>query len=497
MAISGFQSFRITVEIPLLLLTYSIMVQKALYTNLSIYRTCYTILDYPKENCSQLGNEDNNMTELLEPKVQPTVNHINMVQSTIQSTIPLFICIYVGLWSDRFGRKPFLIASLTGALVSAAANVLIVYFEDLTTWWFIASMMPYVLTGETGAFMLLVTTYIADITTSEQRALRLALFEVIFGLSSVFGNFSASYLFYATNYATVYLITMSLLGFSLLYTIFVLPESLKGNKEVQNSKEKIKLTNVKDLVKNIFKKRPNNGRIHLLSILGIILLQNFTIGEMTVLTLFLRAKFYWTLSKITLVNSIASILNIIGTVFSTVVLHKLLKIEEFPLVLLASISHIISNILRANATNDIYLYISYCAFAFRGMGGIMLRTVTSFIISSQEMGKVFAVISILTSLDELTANIIYPMVYNATLHTNSGIFNYMSLGMMAVGSILIIYMMNVNYAHYEPPTKEEDLDAKKNMALNNMDIFTPTQRMSLEIGTRTFSLRSITNTPIP
>lgn len=89
-----------------------------------VYRTCYAILKYNESDCSQLGNEDNNLTRWLEPKVQPTVNKINMVHSVTNSLLPLIFCIFVGTWSDKFGRKPFLILCSTGEFQKYKKQVL-------------------------------------------------------------------------------------------------------------------------------------------------------------------------------------------------------------------------------------------------------------------------------------------------------------------------------------------------------------------------------------
>ncbi|CAH1961523.1 unnamed protein product [Acanthoscelides obtectus] len=104
----------ITVELPLLLVFFSFMFTSSVYTNLVIYRTCYTILGYNQSECALLGNVDNNITEHLEKLVEPEANIIGMVKGTIGSIFSVIICIFIGPWSDRFGRKPVIVANLIG-----------------------------------------------------------------------------------------------------------------------------------------------------------------------------------------------------------------------------------------------------------------------------------------------------------------------------------------------------------------------------------------------
>lgn len=86
-------------------------------TNMLIYRTCYALLDYDESECALLGKVENETTASLERKVQPTFNYINMVSTVMNSLVPLVFCMYVGTWSDKFGRKPFMLLSLIGKLI--------------------------------------------------------------------------------------------------------------------------------------------------------------------------------------------------------------------------------------------------------------------------------------------------------------------------------------------------------------------------------------------
>lgn len=58
----------------------------------------------------------NNETEKLEKLVEPQAAVINMVRSTIESLFSVLLCLFIGPWSDRFGRKPLLIVNLIGAV---------------------------------------------------------------------------------------------------------------------------------------------------------------------------------------------------------------------------------------------------------------------------------------------------------------------------------------------------------------------------------------------
>lgn len=65
--------------------------------------------------CEKLGtNDQDNSTNELEKKVQPYANMISMTDSLISQIVPVIIALFLGPWSDRNGRKPVMLAVLSG-----------------------------------------------------------------------------------------------------------------------------------------------------------------------------------------------------------------------------------------------------------------------------------------------------------------------------------------------------------------------------------------------
>lgn len=75
---------------------------------------------------------------------------------------------------------------------------------------------------------------------------------------------------------------------------------------------------------------------------------------------------------------------------------------------------------------------------FNGLPHLMIRTVMSFIVAPEEMGKIFALLSIIMSLVGLISNLIYPSVYNATIYINSGTYNFVSLGIHIIAGLAVL-----------------------------------------------------------
>lgn len=73
-------------------------------------------MGFDKHNCSLLGNTKNNITKELEKLVEPTADIIRLVKILVDSLSAAVTCLFVGAWSDRFGRKPVLVVNIFGEM---------------------------------------------------------------------------------------------------------------------------------------------------------------------------------------------------------------------------------------------------------------------------------------------------------------------------------------------------------------------------------------------
>jgi DHA1 family tetracycline resistance protein-like MFS transporter len=133
----------------------------------------------------------------------------------------------LGRWSDRVGRRPVLILSQAGILVSyfflfsctivthwnAAAGIFLLYFSR-------------VFAGITAGNISIATAYIADITTSENRAKGMGVIGAAFGIGFVCGPAIGAFVspVFGLQYVPISAALFSATALTL--TIFTLPESL-------------------------------------------------------------------------------------------------------------------------------------------------------------------------------------------------------------------------------------------------------------------------------
>ncbi len=136
----------------------------------------------------------------------------------------------LGRLSDRYGRKPLLIMSISGTVIS----FLVLGWAKSLAVLFISRILDGLLGGNVS----LAQAYITDSTTRENRAQGLGLIGAAFGLGFIFGPALGGILSVGGNYALPAFAAAGLAALNLVGALIWLPESLPPEKRT-TSKDKI------------------------------------------------------------------------------------------------------------------------------------------------------------------------------------------------------------------------------------------------------------------
>lgn len=127
----------------------------------------------------------------------------------------------IGALSDRFGRRPVILASLFGLGI----DYLVQAFAPTIGWLFVGRLIA----GVMGASFTAANAYVADVSTPEDRAKNFGLIGVAFGLGFIFGPAMGGVLG-GFDLRLPFLVSAGLALLNWLYGFFVLPESLPAEK---------------------------------------------------------------------------------------------------------------------------------------------------------------------------------------------------------------------------------------------------------------------------
>lgn len=428
----------------------------AVLQNQELYQTCVAVYNYDEELCEpMLGVIPKNATSKdIETKVQPYVAKIIMTSSVINSVLPAFLSLFIGPWSDKFGRRPILVATFTAALLGHVITAILAAISMATPinpWIYVISSIPLALTGGTCALITMVFCLVSDVSDEGGRARRMFLVEGALGIGTLVGNLIASYILAGTGTIGVFVIAASMDLVAVLYMVIFISESLhlKHERTESHVREFFKFDLIKDLVKSCLKRRPHYDRGIIWCIIFALISTTFVQqGEANVLYLFLRNKFNLTLQEFTIFNATAIAIKMIGCGIILVLLRVLFKAPLTVVAILGLLGSFSDSLIRALAEKFWQMYLAAVAGFMGGINSPLLQAVLAGLVERTEIGKIYAVISSLQTLSPLASAPVYTGIYNSTLETYPGAFYIFSAALyfLNFALITIIYVVQRNSA---------------------------------------------------
>ncbi|KAH8261431.1 hypothetical protein KR044_009086 [Drosophila immigrans] len=511
--------------------------------NQVIYQTCTVIFHYNVSDCKLLDDKNASAEiKAIETELQPYVANLFLSRTLLESIVPAFCGLFIGSWSDHYGRKPLLIVSMIGFaasfLVTAAICELSSYYV-INPWWYIAAAVPHSMLGGNCVFSVAALCFISDITDTKTRPYRMIFMESLFFIGLTSGSLLSSFVYAATNAAVTIGISGIITTVGTLFVIFVVPESLhirqeqeakeaseaaaKGEKEmpitgadlqldcvaidcppnlmnddaaaddVECAKKKPPIDvlptpatpamtidedllakyverlppkvlaqaraqeqamvqtqckakpdevkraglfssqHIRDMVNTCIKPRENHARAIIWLVTCAMCLSIFVFdGVMTVMYLFVREKFHWSVRDYTFYETVAHLVPMIGALIGFLILRKIFRLSVVTLALLAFFSDILNHLARGFSTQPWHMYLSIVLGFFRSIAGPMCRTIVSNIVPASDLGKIFSIKNVLQSFAPFVAAPLYTMIYKSTLSYHPGLFNFVSSALYLV-----------------------------------------------------------------
>ncbi|XP_037954827.1 solute carrier family 46 member 3-like isoform X1 [Teleopsis dalmanni] len=491
-------------------LVFSMSLSGTIMKNQVIFQACTVVFDYNETDCKQLGTK--NVSERLnkiESEVQQYVADLFMMRTLLESIVPAICGIFIGSWSDQYGRKPLLIIAMIGfscTFIITAIICEISSYYPVNPWYYILAAMPHSFLGGNCVLMVAGFCFISDVTDTKTRPYRMIFIEVYIFIGFTTGALLSSYLYEATSATTVFSISAFFIISATLFVIFFIPESLDykldndenekdienktndmqlccdkakstcGNtkaiftqnlgstKKVENNEKPIqeekpkgnKFSNIfsyqhiKDMINTSFKKRPCYDRCIIWLLTSVLFIGVFVgDGAMTVFYLFVREKFHWTVREFTFYETVSHMTPMFGALVGFLILRKVFKMSIVAVAIVSYVSDIAASFARGFASEPWHLYLATALGSFRSVGPPMCRTIVSNIVPATDLGKIFSIKNVLQSVAPFLAAPLYTFIYKQSLSSFPGLFNLVSVGFYGIALVCLIVVLRFKYTHKE------------------------------------------------
>ncbi|XP_034660602.1 proton-coupled folate transporter [Drosophila subobscura] len=472
------------------MLIFSHVLTGTIMRNQLIYQTCTVIFQYNESDCKLLDSK-NTSTEIqaIETELQAYVANMFLIRTLFESIVPAICGLFIGSWSDRYGRKPLLVVSMIGFSASSLVTSVICWMSSyymVNPWWYTLAAVPHSLLGGMCVFYVAASCFISDTTDIKTRPYRMMFIEVIVFVALTSGSLLSSFLYAATSAAFVQSLSCLMIVLATLFIVFYLPESLGMLQDDEDIPDKQKdavvsitisdqqlnvpekseklsektcqveqsepglfsLKHVKDLFSTCFKRRENNAH----TIIWLVTLAGFVSifvgdGVMTVMYLFVRQQFHMTVREYTIFETVSQSVPMLGALLGFLILKKVFGVSVVALALLSLVSEILSSLSKGFAILSWHLYLSVVLGVFRSIQGPMCRTIVSNIVPASDTGKLFAIGNIVQSVAPFVAAPLYTAIYKGSLASNPGGFNFLSAALYLISFILIGCVLRIKFQH--------------------------------------------------
>ncbi|XP_031366295.1 uncharacterized protein LOC102679017 isoform X2 [Apis dorsata] len=372
------------VQPPMMMLIIAQAISSNILTDLIIYRTCSIILNINKTECLLLHENSSSAEALkIDAQVQPKASLILMIKSIVESIIPALLSLFLGPWSDIYGRKSIILSgyigiSLTYFLLSSMT------IWDINPWFLLIAYIPYACCGGFCIILLGTVCYLSDISNEQERGWQLAWMEALISIGILIAG---------------------------LHICFLVPETIHITDSI-TIKSLFNIHLVRKLISTCTKKRDGFNRyIVWCCIISIILMVIAMQGEMTIGFLFVSARFGWDVNKYSIYLATNIILTILGITFGVKMLVTYGGFSEETVAIFSLLSSLSSSLVQSFTLKPWHMYISAVVGMFSGIANPMIRAILSKSVPSEDTGKIFSMTISIETLTPFVAASLYNMIY--------------------------------------------------------------------------------------
>lgn len=340
---------------------------------------------------------------------------------TISYSVMQFISAPVlGGLSDRFGRRPVLLASLFGL----GLDYIFLAFAPSIFWLFVGR----ILAGVTGASFTTAQAYIADVSEPEKRAQNFGMVGAAFGIGFIIGPVMGG-IFSQYGLRVPFMIAAGLSLLNWIYGYFILPESLQP----ENSRKfEWKRANPVGAILHI-RKYPALGGL----LLSLLLLYIASHSVQSTWTYYTMLKYNW--SEAWVGYSLGFVGIVVGLVQGLLIRSIIPKIGQQKAVFFGLLLYILGFTLFAFASKGWMMFAVMLPYGLAGIFGPAMQGIISNDVPPNGQGEIQGIIAGLMSISSIIGPLVMTNLFSYATSAGSPI--YFPGAPFILGAILTVFCL--------------------------------------------------------
>ncbi|KAH9366292.1 hypothetical protein HPB48_010293 [Haemaphysalis longicornis] len=341
--------------------------------DLLLQKACLYRLHLNASVCSRLDDFEDvkNAAE----KVASTTNLMQIVAALAPSSV---LAIFIGPWCDKYGYRAPLISSSLGLAANFSITIVTVYYMELPLYVNILSAIP---NGISGGLICVVTSVCSEatlITRAERRRARFFAVTATMSLSNPLGSYVGGQLYGHYGWKAVLYTALSTVAVALVWAC----------------------------------SRPSRGRLQLWCLFAAVCCVLFDHASVGIAYYYARKMYSWTVPHYTTVQSVAAVVGVALNIPLAHFLARVFRISDPAMALIGTCCYATQLIILGLAYKE-WLYYMQCLVGLPSfLGQVGVRTHISKLVGPDEVGKVFAFLSLFVSVVPILGEVVLTSLFN-------------------------------------------------------------------------------------
>ncbi|KAI6231596.1 hypothetical protein M3Y95_00398600 [Aphelenchoides besseyi] len=369
--------------------------------------------------------------------------------------IACLMTIIYGAYSDRRGRKLPMLFGLIGMLLGNGVYILV--------WWTKTNLrlefvyLAAVLDGLCGGFRLVISSvnaFLSDQFEAKRTlSIRMIITYTLLNLGDLLGSqLTNAMISFGANEVFVMLCVELVIVFTVVYVLLVIREFMEIGDESQSQSNSLRnrisnaFRSISNSPKVLLQPRANYCRLLLCLTLTCTFINRLAFSEEKSLigTYTKLPPFSWTTHDFAIYKTIRPFLQMIGLLFGLFVLKGWLCFRDTLILLIATFSMGLDALLIGLAWNSVLIYISLAVGFMHALVNPLSYTFLSCLAEPNEMGRVFAVDTVVDHVALFLRTAILQSIYTATVdwYQNFIWFVLASMGIFSASIFVFIHVIS-------------------------------------------------------